>query len=151
MMINNNSIDEVAQEDQEDQDSPLDGDMDEAPSSTSNIETTAQGPPAPGTPPEQTGNIPAIPSSTPPGLKLAGSQTYTSSVLNRPELNAALAKEMEKRFLGAMKSKDFLDEYLPLNSAQLPNFLEESEEGKRFAAVAGARPESQMCEKLVSF
>jgi hypothetical protein len=151
MMISNNSIDEVAEEVQEVQDSPLDGDLDEAPSFTSNIDTTALDQPAPTTPTEQTGNIPAITSSTPPVLKLAGSQTYTSSVLNRPDLNTALAKEMDQRFLGAMRPEDFLDEYLPLNSAQLPNFSAESEEGMRFAALAGARPETQMCKKFVSF
>jgi hypothetical protein len=72
-------------------------------------------------------------------------------VLHRADLNTALAKETEKHLLGAMRPQHLLDDYLPLNSAQLPNLPATSEEGKRFAAIAGARPETQMCENFVSF
>jgi hypothetical protein len=74
MIISNNSIDEVVEEVEEDQDSPLvDGDLDETPlsltSSASNIETTALDQPAPSTPSEQTGTISAITNSIPSVLK----------------------------------------------------------------------------------
>jgi hypothetical protein len=75
MIISNNSIDEVVEEVEEDQDSldPLDGDLDETPllltSSASNIETTALDQPAPSTPSEQTGTISATTNSIPSVLK----------------------------------------------------------------------------------
>jgi hypothetical protein len=73
MIISNNPFDEVVEEVEKDQDSLLDGDLDDAPllltSSASNIETIALDQPAPSTPSERTGIISAITNSVPSVLK----------------------------------------------------------------------------------
>ncbi|KAF8193751.1 hypothetical protein BJ912DRAFT_230456 [Pholiota molesta] len=81
--------------------------------------------PLPRTPPPGSASgakpLPQAPmKGTPVKQKATNSETYASGLEGKPKRNVDLAHETKGHFLGIMPPADFLDRYLPLNSAHGP-------------------------------
>jgi len=102
----------------------------------------------PKTPPPPMSRASSFPTSTPISNKVSGSHIYASQVLDRTNMNVALAKEMEGH-LGGCPTQQFLDKYLPLKAGIKSQELRKNQLKGHFNAVASARSEFEMYQPFV--